>query len=90
MFEHVFHAALLGLLLNGLGNLLLKTRINVDNVPAKRHYVQPPNPKISFTPLDMMVSTNKKNSADKITITKTMPVETMLSLRVGHVTLDPS
>ena len=40
--------------------------------------------------MDNTWSTKKKNKAAMMTMTNTMPVETIVSLRVGHVTFEVS
>src|SRR3546814_1727145 len=42
LLEEIFHALLLGLLADTLGDLLLEARVNVQHVPLHRHGVRSP------------------------------------------------
>src|SRR6266849_5876119 len=92
--EQVIEVALLGLLANRIGNLALKIRIGLDDVPVLvRHYrrlLQPPIPSTRVTNMRMNWSATRKKIEAMATITKTMAVVTAVSRRVGQVTFWPS
>src|SRR5690606_19570113 len=86
-FEVLAHALLGGGVTDGLGHLLLEVGIDVDDVPAHCHRLQLPRPRIACTPKRRTVSTRKKNKAAITAIRNTIAVVTMVSLRLGQVTL---
>src|SRR5207302_4988216 len=96
LFELLAQAALLGLVANGFGDLLLEVRIGMDDIPAFRHSSnfsglrQCPNPSTNAIATRMIWSVSRKNIEASADTMKTMTVVIATSRRDGQVILSPS
>src|SRR5215213_3328497 len=96
LIEQMVQVALLGLLANGFGDLVLEVRVGLHDVPALAHvrnirsFSHPPIPSTSVTTLRMIISATRKNTEATATMTNTMAVVMAVSRRDGQVTFEAS
>src|SRR5262249_8868195 len=96
VFEQARQPALLGLFAYRVRHLVLEIRVSVDCVPPRCHEMRSGSliflidaihtPKTKLTAIRINCSASKKKTEAIATITNTMIVVTVVSLRVGHVT----
>src|SRR5690606_22112269 len=70
-------------------DLILESRVRVDDVPVQRHR-QPPCPPNSFTAQTRNMSSSQRMMPTTTTTTITYSVVCTVSVRVGHTTLRTS
>src|SRR4029079_8554592 len=98
LFEQSAESALLGLFTDRVRHLVLEIRVGVNRVPSAGHGVmsgvrrpgfiessQELSPSRKLTPNRMIWSATRKKIEATNTITNTMIVVIVVSLRVGHV-----